>query len=506
MSATAASAAFRQEHDSLGMVDVPADAYYGAQTVRAVANFPISGVPISHYPTLLTALARVKQAAASANARLGKLAPAKHDAIAGAAEDVCAGVLHDQFPVDVFQGGAGTSTNMNMNEVLANRGLERMGRARGDYAFLHPNDDVNLSQSTNDVYPTAVRVSVLLACGALTAALDGLAQAFERKGRAFAGIVKLGRTQLQDAVPMTLGQELGAYAVTVREDLQRLGEAQRLLHEINLGGTAIGTRINADPAYAPAAIAELSRLTGFPLVPSTNLVEASWDMGGFVMFSGVLKRIAVKLGKIANDLRLLGSGPRGGFGEIILPAVQPGSSIMPGKINPVIAEALNLVCFQVIGNDLAVTLAAEGGQLQLNAFEPLIAHNVLGSLGLLANTVGIFTERLVDGIEANEENCTRHLEASVGAATALVPLVGYEIAAEIAKEALRSGRTVRELAQTIGGLTAADVTDILNPNRLAQADREEWRAALERAPGAPAATPPAHASLDGGPERGAGRP
>jgi aspartate ammonia-lyase len=457
----------RIEHDSLGEVEVPGDALYGAQTVRAVQNFPISGVPLSHYPTLLVALARVKQAAALANAALGKLSPAKRDAIVAAAEQVAAGKLHDQFPVDVFQGGAGTSTNMNMNEVLANRGLERMGFARGEYGHLHPNDDLNLSQSTNDAYPTAVRVGILLACGQLSTALDGLAVSFERKGEQFARVVKLGRTQMQDAVPMLLGQELGAYAATVREDIQRLAEAERLLHEVNLGGTAIGTRINAPPEYGPLAIAELARLTGFPLVQSANLVEASWDMGGFVMFSGVLKRVAVKLSKIANDLRLLSSGPRGGIGEIALPPMQPGSSIMPGKVNPVIAEVLNLVCFQVIGNDLAVTMAAEAGQLQLNAFEPLIAHNILGSIGLLTNAVGTFTVRLVDGIEAREENCARHVEASVGSATALVPIVGYERAAEIAKAALRTGRTVRQIAREELGMDEAEVDRVLSPAALA---------------------------------------
>lgn len=460
-------ALFRTEHDSLGEIEVPADALYGAQTVRAMHNFPISGVPLSHHPDLLVALARVKQAAAITNAAMGQLAPEKCDAIVAAAEEVATGLFHEHFRVDVFQGGAGTSTNMNMNEVLANRGLELMGHQRGAYAHLHPNDDVNLSQSTNDAYPTAVRVGVLLACAGLRAALAGLAAAFERKGRQFTLVVKLGRTQLQDAVPMTLGQEMGAYAATVREDVQRLDEAQLLLHEVNLGGTAIGTRINAPPGYGPRAITELSRLAGFPLVQSTNLVEASWDMGGFVAFSGVLKRIAVKLGKIANDLRLLGSGPRGGLGEIALPPMQPGSSIMPGKVNPVIAEALNQVCFQVVGNDLAVTMAAEGGQLQLNAFEPLIAHNILGSIALLTNGVGLFTTRLVDGIEAREENCTRHVLASVGTATALVPKVGYEQAALVAKEALRSGRTVREVAHEALGMTNAELDEVLSLRALA---------------------------------------
>ena len=473
--------AWRVEHDSIGEIAVPAAAYYGAQTMRAVQNFPISGIPIWHHPSLLRALALVKQAAAVANATLGKLPAVKRDAIAAAARAVAEGQLHDQFPVDVMQGGAGTSTNMNMNEVLANRALELLGHPRGAYAFLHPNDDVNLSQSTNDTYPTAVRLAVLLEVAPLQRALDALAAAFEAKGTAFAGIVKLGRTQLQDAVPMTLGQELGAYAVAIREDVQRLTEAQALLCEVNLGGTAIGTRINADPEYGPLAIAELARLSGFPLVQSANLVEASWDMGGFVMFSGVLKRIASKLSKIANDLRLLSSGPRGGLGEISLPAMQPGSSIMPGKVNPVIAEVVNLVCFQVIGHDMAVTLAAEGGQLQLNAFEPLIAHNLLDSMKLLTNVVATFTDRCVAGIEARPEMCARHMEASVGAATALVPLLGYERAAAIAKEALATGRTVRDLAEA-AGLTPDQVTEVLNPDRLALARRDAWRAAVDAAP------------------------
>ena len=457
----------RIEHDSLGDVAVPADAYYGAQTARAVQNFPISGIPISRHPTLLRALALVKHAAALVNHGLGHLPEHKSRAIVAAAQEVASGGLAEHFPVDVYQGGAGTSTNMNMNEVLANRGLELLGHARGEYQHLHPNDDVNLSQSTNDAYPTAVCLSLLFACDASTEALDRLACAFERKGEQFAEVVKLGRTQLQDAVPMTLGQEMGAYAFTLREDIKRIEDAKRLLCEVNLGGTAIGTRINAPPGYGPLAVAELSRLSGQPLVPSANLVEASWDMGGFVMFSGVLKRVASKLSKIANDMRLLGSGPRGGIGEIALPSMQPGSSIMPGKVNPVIAEALNQVCFQVIGNDVAVTMAAEAGQLQLNAFEPLIAHNLLSSMSLLVQAIHGFRERLVEGIEAREDTCTRHVEASVGVATALVPILGYERAAEVAKRALATGQTVRQIALAELGMDAAEVDRVLSPAALA---------------------------------------
>ena len=464
---TSTTSEFRREHDSLGEMAVPAEAYYSVQTARAVQNFPISGVSVGHYPTLLQALAYVKQAAAHANRALGKLPPAKADAVIAAAQEVIDGRWHDQFPVDVIQGGAGTSTNMNMNEVLANRGLELMGRAKGEFAHLHPNDDVNMSQSTNDAYPTAVRLAIMLSCQGLSLAMDRLAVAFERNAERFADVVKLGRTQLQDAVPMTLGQEMGAYAATIREDIARLAEAQALLREVNLGGTAIGTRINAVPGYGPLAIAELGRLTGQPIVQSANLVEASWDMGGFVMFSGVLKRIASKLSKIANDLRLLSSGPRGGFGEIALPAMQPGSSIMPGKVNPVIPEVLNQVCFQVIGNDVAVTMAAEGGQLQLNAFEPLIAHNILSSIGLLNNAIDTFTDRCVIGIEAREDMCSQHVENSVSTVTALVPLLGYERAAALAKEALATGRTVRALAQEALGVTDDEIKDVLNPARLA---------------------------------------
>ena len=456
----------RIEHDSLGEIVVPGHAYYGAQTARALRNFPLSGIPISHHPPLLRALALVKHAAALANHELGHLPEPKLRAIAAAAQEVAAGGLAEHFPVDVFQGGAGTSTNMNMNEVLANRGLELLGHARGEYQHLHPNDDVNLSQSTNDAYPTAVCLSLLFACDPLTEALDRLAAAFERKREQFAEVVKLGRTQLQDAVPMTLGQEMGAYAFTIRQDLLRIEEAKPLLREVNLGGTAIGTRINAPPGYGPLAVAELSRLSGQALVQSPDLVEASWDMGGFVMFSGLLKRVASKLSKIANDLRLLGSGPRGGLGEIALPPMQPGSSIMPGKVNPVIAEALNQVCFQVVGNDVAVTMAAEAGQLQLNAFEPLIAHNLLSGMGLLVRAVDSFRERLVEGIEAREGACTRHVEASVGAATALVPIIGYERAAEVAKRALETGQTVRRIAATELGLDEAELARVLSPAAL----------------------------------------
>ena len=454
----------RRDHDSLGEIDVPDEVYWGASTARALQNFPISGVPISHHPHLLAAFAMVKIAAARANARLGKLDPRVAEAIDKAATEIIDGKWHDQFPVDVIQGGAGTSTNMNMNEVIANRASELLGGNRGSYTLVHPNDHVNMSQSTNDTYPSAVRLAVLLAKDGLCNALERLATSFDSKSADFADVVKLGRTEMQDAVPMTLGQEFGAFAVTIREDIQRLNEASKLLTEINLGGTAIGTRINADPAYGPFAIESLSILSRIDFVQSSNLLEASWDMGGFVMFSAVLKRIAVKLSKIANDLRLLSSGPRGGFGEISLPAMQPGSSIMPGKVNPVIPEMVSLVCYQVIGHDLAITLAAEAGQLQLNAFEPLIATNSLDSINLLQNAVNTFAMLCVDGIQANQENCLKHLEASTATVTALVPFIGYERASAVAKAALASGRTVRELAAE--AMPGANLDIILDPSML----------------------------------------
>jgi aspartate ammonia-lyase len=356
---------------------------------------------------------------------------------------------------------------MNMNEVMSNIGIENLGRRRGDYAALHPNDHVNLSQSTNDVYPTGVRLALVLATQSTIAAVERLAGGFEAKAAEFEDVVKLGRTQLQDAVPMTLGQEFGAYAVTLREDRQRLDDATALLREVNLGGTAIGTRINASPSYARRALAALSAESGVTMIAAANLVEASWDSGAFVMFSGVLKRLATKLSKISNDLRLLSSGPRGGLGEIRLPAMQPGSSIMPGKVNPVIPEAVNQVCFQVIGNDLAVTMAAEAGQLQLNAFDPVIAFNLLTSLQLLERAADILHTKCVAGIEADVERCRANAEASIALATALNPQLGYEASARIAKLALASGRTVREVA-VAEGMDPAEAARVLDPLRMAR--------------------------------------
>ncbi|KSV65385.1 aspartate ammonia-lyase [Sinorhizobium sp. Sb3] len=461
----------RSERDSLGEVEVPADAYYGAQTARAIGNFQISGIPISHYPLFIRALALTKKAAALANHQIGDLTSEKKRAIAMACDDVANGQLLDQFAVDVFQGGAGTSTNMNVNEVIANRALEHLGLPRGRFDVIHPNNDVNLAQSTNDVYPTAIRLALLFSYRELSTAIERLASAFEAKAGEFGDIVKLGRTQLQDAVPMTLGQEFMAFAVTLREDVLRLEEAARLLEEINLGGTAIGTGITADPAYTTIATQELCRITGIELRPASDLVEACWDTGAFVHFSGTLKRTAVKLSKISNDLRLLSSGPRGGFGEINLPPMQPGSSIMPGKVNPVIPEVVNQVAFQVIGADLVVTLAAEAGQLQLNAMEPVIVFNLLQSMKLLTNASETLTAKCIVGITANIERCRQNLEAGTALATALVSLLGYERSAQIAKEVLETGRTISEVLETTLALPASVKNDLLNPLHLTKPSR-----------------------------------
>src|ERR1700686_1412264 len=379
----------RREHDLLGDRDVPGDAYYGVHTLRAVENFPISATPISIYPDLIVALASIKLAAAKTNCELKLLDKTRADAIVAAAEEIRAGRLHEEFVVDVIQGGAGTSTNMNANEVIANRALELLGRPKGDYHFLHPNEHVNMSQSTNDVYPTALKLAAYSGITRLVEAMAVLRLAFETKSEEFRDIIKMGRTQLQDAVPMTLGQEFSTYAVMLGEDEQRLKEAVLLICEINMGATAIGTGINSHPDYAGLVCRHLRSVTGIPVVTATNLVEATQDCGAFVQLSGVLKRVAVKLSKTCNDLRLLSSGPRVGLGEINLPPMQPGSSIMPGKVNPVIPEVVNQVGFLVIGLDLTVTLAASAGQLQLNVMEPVITFALFTSLATMENAVNI---------------------------------------------------------------------------------------------------------------------
>jgi aspartate ammonia-lyase len=454
--------ALREEDDSIGRIGVPSDALWGAQTERARRNFQISGIKITKFPALICALAMTKLACARANAQIGALANWKLVAIEEACRAVIAGRHDADFPLDYLQGGAGTSLNMNANEVIANLANEHLGGRLGDYRPVHPNDDVNASQSTNDVYPTSVRLSLLLAHTELEKALIGLADAFEERGEAFRDVMKLGRTQLQDAVPMTLGQEFAAFATALREDVVRLREMTKLVSEVNIGGTAIGTGLNAPKGYAQLAIRELSAISGHELVPAANLIEASWDMGAFVLFSGMLKRLAVKLSKIANDLRLLSSGPRGGLREIVLPALQPGSSIMPGKINPVMPEAVNQAAFQVIGNDLAITLAAEAGQLQLNAMEPLIAGNLHMSMQILENVMRAFAETCVRGIAPDPAGCWQHLDSSTGMATVLVPIVGYRKSAEVAKIALASGRRVADIAVELGLIPADSAAEIFD--------------------------------------------
>ncbi|MGQ0764799.1 MAG: aspartate ammonia-lyase [Gemmatimonadota bacterium] len=453
----------RQERDLLGERQVPADALYGIQTLRALENFSITGIPIREFPALIEALAAVKEAAALANRELGFLDSGKADIIVRAAQEVRAGRHHEHFLVDVIQGGAGTSTNMNANEVIANRALELAGAPRGSYDQLDPNEHVNLSQSTNDVYPTAVRVALHGEIEKLREAMRELAASFNAKGDEFRTLLKMGRTQLQDAVPMTLGQEFSAFGRTILEDVDRLGEALSLIREINMGATAIGTGITAPEGYAEAVRRHLSTLTGLELITAPDLVEATSDTGAFVQLSGVLKRCAVKLSKICNDLRLMSSGPRAGLGEINLPPMQPGSSIMPGKVNPVIPEVVNQVCFDVIGADVAVTLAAEGGQFQLNAFEPLIAYRLLSAIDSLRRACTILRTRCVTGITANEDRLRRFVEESIGIVTALVPALGYKTATEVAKEALASGKGVYEVVLGRGLLTREKLDEILNP-------------------------------------------
>ncbi len=458
---------FRSEHDLLGSLPVPKSAYYGIQTLRAMHNFNLSGVPLSHYPDFVSALAMVKQAAADANHQLGYLGAEKHAAITDACHKIIQGHYHDQFIVDMIQGGAGTSTNMNANEVIANLALEYMGKEKGEYEYLHPNNDVNMAQSTNDAYPTAIRVGLMLGHHELLLSLDRLIKAFEQKGDEFSDVLKMGRTQLQDAVPMTLGQEFKAFAHNLSEDLGRFRTlAQDLFCLVNLGGTAIGTGINADPRYQGLAVERLAVISGHPIKPAPNLIEATYDMGAFVLFSGMLKRTATKLSKICNDLRLLSSGPRTGINEINLPARQPGSSIMPGKVNPVIPEAVNQVAFDVIGNDLALTMAAEAGQLQLNVMEPLIAWKMFDSIRLLRRAMDMLREHCVEGITANEEHCRELMERSIGLVTALNPYIGYENSSRIAKQALATGRSVLELVREECLLEEEMLLDILKPEHM----------------------------------------
>ena len=459
--------ATRLEHDLLGNFEIPAEAYWGVHTARAAENFQISGVPIGHYRSLIKALALVKHAAALANHEVGELSEEATDAIVRACEDVASGLFDSQFIVDAIQGGAGTSTNMNANEVIANRALELLGAAKGDYARIHPLNHVNMSQSTNDVYPTALKVALIIELRELLLAMRHLNEAFDGKSREFRDVIKMGRTQLQDAVPMTLGQEFATFARMTMEDMQRLNEVIPLLSEINLGGTAIGTQLNAPKGYAQAAVKHLSRLADIEFVMAEDMVEATQDAGVFVTASGVLKRVAVKLSKTANDLRLLSSGPRAGFGEINLPARQAGSSIMPGKVNPVIPEVVNQIAFAAIGNDVTVTMAAEAGQLQLNAFEPIMCRALMMTITQLRQGCYALANHCVVGITANAEKLRKDVENSIGLVTALSPLLGYENATAVAQRALAEGVTVRQVVLEMNLMTEAQFDDMLgNVDRL----------------------------------------
>lgn len=456
----------RREHDLLGDRDVPAEVYYGVQTLRGLENFNISGVSLSFYPVLIEALAMVKLAAAKANFDLGLLSKPVTEAIVQACQEIISGKYHGHFVIDMLQGGAGTSTNMNANEVIANRALEILGYEKGEYKYCHPNNHVNLSQSTNDAYPTAVKIALINSNKKLIEVLKLLIDAFRKKGDEFSHIIKMGRTQLQDAVPMTLGQEFEAYAFTLGEEIQRLEQNAKLFLEVNMGATAIGTGINSDPDYGDKCIAHLKEAAGLDVVLAPNLVEATSDTGAFVMYSSAVKRLAVKLSKISNDLRLLSSGPRTGFNEINLPPMQPGSSIMPGKVNPVIPEVVNQIAFKVIGNDLTVTLAAEAGQLELNVMEPVIVQSIFESIEMLKNGMTTLKYKCIDGITANEERCLSLVQNSIGLVTALNPVLGYETSTQLAKEALETNRGVYELVLEKNLLTKEELDKLLAPENM----------------------------------------
>lgn len=454
----------RMEHDLLGEKEVPANAYYGIQTLRGVENFcDISGITIGDYPNYVKALAMVKWAATKANQELDLLSETKATAITAACEELIHGKLHDQFPVDLVQGGAGTSTNMNINEVVANRALELLGHQKGEYRYCHPNNDVNLSQSTNDAYPTSFKLAFIFMNEELIVELKSLIQAFRAKGEEFKDVLKMGRTQLQDAVPMTLGQEFEAFAVNLEEEIDRLNQMAKLFLEVNMGATAIGTGINSEPEYSAKCIKYLREITGKEIVLATNLIEATPDAGSSVMYSSALKRMAVKLSKICNDLRLLSSGPRCGLNEINLPPMQPGSSIMPGKVNPVIPEVMNQICYRIIGNDLTVTFAAEAGQLQLNVMEPIIVHAIFSSIKMLQKGMERLRILCVNGITANVEHCLEMVLNSIGIVTALNPTLGYENSSRIAKRALKENRSVYDLVLEEGLLTKEELNELLKP-------------------------------------------
>ncbi|MCW7505996.1 aspartate ammonia-lyase [Leptospira paudalimensis] len=457
---------FRMEHDLLGEREIPKHVYWGIHTLRALENYPITGKSIGTYPDLVCALAHIKKASALANLQLGLLPSEKSKWIVEACDQILNGKFHSEFVVDVIQGGAGTSTNMNANEVITNIALELAGHPKGDYTFLHPLNDVNMSQSTNDVYPSSIKLAAVFSIIGLLSALESLQVSFQKKSDEFKDILKIGRTQLQDAVPMTLGQEFSTYDVMLGEDISRLKEATSLIGEINLGATAIGTGINTDIRYSKIVTEILAKQTGFDLNAAPNLIEATQDTGAFVQLSGVLKRIATKLSKVCNDLRLLSSGPQGGFNEINLPAKAAGSSIMPGKVNPIIPEVVNQIAYEVIGNDITITMAAEAGQLQLNAFEPIIAHSLFKSIEHLTAGCKTLETNCVSGITANRKVLESRVKTSAGLATALNPYIGYENATLVAKRALAENRSVESIVLELGFLEETKLKEILRPDVL----------------------------------------
>lgn len=457
---------FRTESDLLGDLQVPFDAYYGVQTQRAIDNFHISGNKMSDFPEFVRAIAYVKLAAAQTNHELGLLSDSLLNVISQACNELIEGKMHDQFPVDMIQGGAGTSVNMNANEVIANRALQIMGHGLGDYQHCSPNDHINLSQSTNDAYPTTIKLAIIRMNQTLIEHLRLLIASFRKKGVEFADVIKMGRTQLQDAVPMTLGQEFEAFAATLEEEITRLQYNANLFLEINMGGTAIGTGINAPKEFPAVCAKKLADLTGEAFVAASNLVEATPDTGSYVIYSSALKRMAVKLSKICNDLRLLSSGPRAGLNEINLPPMQPGSSIMPGKVNPVIPEVVNQVCYKIIGNDLTVTFAAEAGQLQLNVMEPVICQSIIESIVFVQRAIETLRTKCIDGITANREVCLNMVKNSIGIVTALNPHIGYKNSTKIAKEALETGKSVYDLVLEKGLLSQEQLDTILDPKNM----------------------------------------
>lgn len=457
---------FRLESDLLGELKVPVDAYYGVQTQRGINNYHISRKKMRDYPDYIIAIAYVKLAAIQTNHSLGVINDEISGAISKACQELIDGKLHENFPIDMMQGGAGTSVNMNANEVIANRALEIMGHKKGEYQYCYPNDHVNCGQSTNDVYPTSIRLAIIRMNKNLVASLTGLISAFRYKGEEFSDVIKMGRTQLQDAVPMTSGQEFNAYANNLEEEILNLERNVKLLHEINMGGTAIGTGLNAVPGFSKLCAANLSKLTGEPFVSATDLVEATPDTGAYVSYSSALKRLAIKLSKICNDLRLMASGPRCGLNEINLPPKAPGSSIMPGKVNPVIPEVTNQVCFKVIGNDTTISFAAEAGQLELNVMEPVITESLFESLVWLSNAIDTLVEECVLGITVNKERCYEMVKNSIGIVTALNPYIGYKTCTKVAKEALETNRSVYDIVLEQGLMTQEKLDEALNPKNM----------------------------------------